>query len=58
VALLNPLSGPIEALRQVVILGGEMPWGTLTWLTGSGLVACASGLWLMKRLQNGFSDVL
>jgi lipopolysaccharide transport system permease protein len=58
VALLNPLSGPIEALRQVVILSGEMPWVTLAWLAGSGLVACASGLWLMKRLQNGFSDVL
>jgi ABC-type polysaccharide/polyol phosphate export permease len=58
VALLNPLSGPIEALRLVVILGGDMPWVSLAWLAGTGLVASVIGLWLMKRLQNGFSDVL
>lgn len=58
VALMNPLSGPIEALRLVVILGGEMPWVSLLWLAGTGLVASVMGLCLMKRLQNGFSDVL
>lgn len=58
VTLVNPLTAPIEALRQVVMAGGDVPWGALGVTLGSGLLACVLGLWLLQRLQTGFADVL
>lgn len=58
VALMNPLSGPIEALRQVVIAGADVPWLAMTWTAGTGIAACVLSLWLLQRLQSGFADVL
>jgi lipopolysaccharide transport system permease protein len=58
VTFINPLTAPIEALRQVVIAGGEVPWGALGVTLGSGMLACVLGLWLLQRLQSGFADVL
>jgi len=58
VTFFNPLSAPIEALREVVIAGGDVPWATLAMSLGSGLLVCIFGLWLLQRLQSGFSDVL
>jgi ABC-type polysaccharide/polyol phosphate export permease len=52
------LTAPIEALRQVVIAGGDVPWGALGVTLGSGLLACVLGLLLLQRLQSGFADVL
>lgn len=58
VTFFNPLTAPIEALRQVVIAGGDVPWGTLGMTLSSGMLACVFGLWLLQRLQSGFADVL
>lgn len=58
VVLLNPLSSPIESLRQVVIGGGAAPWESMAWTTATGFVACILCLWLLQRLQSGFADVM
>lgn len=58
VTFFNPLTAPIEALRQVVIVSGDVPWGTLGLTFSTGLMACVLGLWLLQRLQSGFADVL
>jgi lipopolysaccharide transport system permease protein len=58
VALWNPLTGPIEALRDCV-LNSVMPQA---WLMASstvaGLLTCVLGLALMERIKGGFADVL
>lgn len=54
----NPLTGPIEALRDCV-LSGVMPnaWLMAT-STAMGLLTCVLGLALMQRIKSGFADVL
>lgn len=58
ITFINPLTAPIEALREVVIAGGGVPWASLGITFGSGMLACVVGLLLLQRLQSGFADVL
>ena len=55
---LNPLTYPIEALRQALVLGEWPEPGT--WLLYS-IVACGAavgGLWLFQRTRSAFADVV
>lgn len=57
-AQLNPLTLPIEALRAATLGAQALPWPALALHLSVGLLLCALGLALMRRLQTGFADVL
>lgn len=55
---LNPLTYPIEALRQVLILGQHPDW--LHWLLYAtlSLLVAIFGLWVFQRSRPAFADVV
>jgi lipopolysaccharide transport system permease protein len=56
--LLNPLSAPIEAARDLVLAGRLPPLLPLVALTAGGLVLAAIGLKWFRLSKRGFADVL
>ena len=58
VAQWNPLTGPIEALRNCALHATAPDARTLVLSTAIGLLACVLGLALMQRIKDGFADVL
>lgn len=59
VAFFNPLTAPIEALRALVLSAHLIvPWEALSISAGMGTLLCVLSLWIYRRLQTGFADVL
>jgi lipopolysaccharide transport system permease protein len=55
---INPLTGPLEALRASM-LGGAMPaWGYLVWSAGAGVGLMILGAASFKRMERKFADVI
>lgn len=55
---LNPLTYPIEEVRNVLLLGGYPHW--FHWLAYTSVSACvfALGLWIFQRTRPAFADVI
>jgi lipopolysaccharide transport system permease protein len=55
---LNPLTTPINQLRDVVLWGTPIDWAS--WATGLavGIAAFCIGFWWFQRSKKGFADVL
>jgi lipopolysaccharide transport system permease protein len=56
--VMNPLTLPIEQLRDVVLWGNEINWST--WITSFilGIAICYIGFWWFQKSRKGFADVL
>ena len=55
---LNPVSGPLEAFRAS-LLGTPFPRGSVLWYAGGVSAVCfAAGLYLFKRMERKFADVI
>ncbi|HXY91173.1 MAG TPA: ABC transporter permease [Acidimicrobiia bacterium] len=57
-ALLNPVSGPLEGFRRVLALGTMPDWGLLGISAASASVGLVFGYWAFKRLERAFADVV
>lgn len=55
---LNPLTLPIEQLRDVMLWGNAINWGS--WVTSlfAGCAICYFGFWWFQKSRRGFADVL
>ncbi len=58
VILFNPLTFPIEQLRQIILLGKTPNWVGLAGYTTFSLVALWLSYGAFQRLRKGFSDVV
>ena len=56
--LINPLTIPIEAARDLLIQGRLPDWITLGWHSMASLAALGVGWWIFQRTRRGFSDVI
>jgi lipopolysaccharide transport system permease protein len=56
--LLNPLSIPIEAMRDVVIWGHPPDWIELGIYSLVALAVALFGRWWFEKTRKGFADVL
>jgi lipopolysaccharide transport system permease protein len=54
----NPLTFPIESLRQVMIVGSQPNWIQLALYALAALLVAAGGLWTFQKSRPAFSDVL
>jgi lipopolysaccharide transport system permease protein len=55
---LNPLTLPIEQLRDVMLWGNAINWGSwVASLLGGGTI-CYFGFWWFQKSRKGFADVL
>lgn len=54
----NPLAIPIEALRQIGLMGVWPDVSSLLQLFAVGLAVALGGAWLFERSRKGFADVL
>ena len=55
---LNPVSGPLEAFRAS-LLGTPFPRGSALWYAAAVSTVClAAGLYLFKRMERKFADVI
>ena len=55
---LNPVSGPLEAFRAS-LLGTPFPRGNVLWYAATISAVClAAGLYLFKRMERKFADVI
>ncbi len=55
---LNPLTMPIEQIRDVVLWGLPINWSGWAGSLMLGLGFCFGGFWIFQRLRTGFADVL
>jgi lipopolysaccharide transport system permease protein len=58
VVMLNPISAPIEAARDLILLGRLPPLLPLAALTAGGLLLAALGLKWFRLTKRSFADVL
>lgn len=56
--VLNPLTLPIEQLRDVVLWGNAVNWGSLAISLFVGSAICYFGFWWFQKSRKGFADVL
>lgn len=56
-AQLNPVCGPIEGLRALVVGGSGVPWPGVLLSCLSGLACLVAGLWYFGRTERRFADV-
>jgi lipopolysaccharide transport system permease protein len=54
----NPLATPIEALRQIGLMGVWPNFAGLLQLFVTGLAVALFGAWLFEKSRKGFADVL
>jgi lipopolysaccharide transport system permease protein len=54
----NPLAIPIEALRQIGLIGQWPQFASLLQLFVAGMVVAVFGAWLFEKSRKGFADVL
>lgn len=54
----NPLTYPIEQSRALLLWGGAMDWLHYLRYTSFAALFAAVALWLFRRAQSGFADVL
>jgi lipopolysaccharide transport system permease protein len=55
---LNPLSYPIEEIRNVVLLGQMPDWKLWVLNMLAALTVCYFGLWVFERTRPAFADVI
>lgn len=56
--VLNPLTLPIEQLRDVMLWGNEIDWGSWGISCFVGLAIFYLGFWWFQKSRRGFADVL
>lgn len=54
----SPLTFPIEALRQVMIVGSQPDWYGCAVYAGVASIVAAGGLWVFQRARIAFPDVV
>ena len=54
----NPLATPIEALRQIGLMGVWPNFANLVQLFSVGVLVALFGAWLFEKSRKGFADVL
>jgi lipopolysaccharide transport system permease protein len=55
---LNPLTLPIEQLRELMLWGNPIDWTSWAISLFAGTVICYIGFWWFQRSRRGFADVL
>ena len=55
---LNPMSILIEAYRDIILYGRQPDLFQLVALTAVTLVLVVTGLWIFRRMQTKFAEVL
>lgn len=55
---INPLTLPIEQLRDVMLWGNTPNWGSWTSSLFAGIAICYFGFWWFQKTRRGFADVL
>lgn len=55
---MNPLTLPIEQVRDLVILGTNPPWQGIVAVYVVALIVMGLGLWFFERSRVGFADVV
>ncbi len=55
---LNPLTLPIEQIRDVMLWGNAINWGSWATSLFAGSAICYSGFWWFQKSRRGFADVL
>lgn len=55
---INPLTLPIEQLRDVMLWGNEIDWANWTMSFFVGCLICHFGFWWFQKSRRGFADVL
>jgi lipopolysaccharide transport system permease protein len=55
---LNPLTYPIEELREVLILGNHPDWSHWLIYLGFSVVVAIGGLWIFQKSRSAFADVI
>lgn len=55
---LNPLTLPIEQLRDVMLWGNAINWGSWATSLFAGSSICYFGFWWFQKSRRGFADVL
>jgi lipopolysaccharide transport system permease protein len=55
---LNPLTTPINQLRDVVLWGTPIDWASCDTGLAVGIAAFCIGFWWFQRSKKGFADVL
>lgn len=55
---LNPLTLPIEQIRDVMLWGNALNWGDWATSLVVGCSICYSGFWWFQKSRRGFADVL
>ena len=56
--MLNPLTLPIEQLRDVILWGNAINWSSWTTSMFAGSAICYFGFWWFQKSRGGFADVL
>lgn len=56
--LLNPLTLPIEQMRDVMLWGKGIDWASLSLNLLMGMLVCHIGFWWFQKSRKGFADVL
>ena len=54
----NPLTLPIEQLRDVVLWGNSINWSSWAISLLVGIIICYFGFWWFQKSRRGFADVL
>lgn len=54
----NPITLPIVQLRDLMLWGKPIQWGTWAISLAVGLAVCQAGFWWFQKTRRGFSDVL
>lgn len=54
----NPLTQPIEQLRDVMLWGNTINWGSWAASLFAGSAICYFGFWWFQKSRKGFADVL
>lgn len=56
--MLNPLVGPLEAIRWSLFGTNPFPWGAVAYSTGVTLVVLVAGAIIFRKMERTFADVI
>lgn len=58
VMLLNPLTIPVEEIRNCLFWGAELNYGYLSFYLAASLLICFAGFAWFQKIRKGFADVI